>query len=187
MDRRQQKTREAIFGAFNRLLSKKRYTNITVQEIIDEANVGRSTFYAHFETKDELLREMCSEIFAHVVSDHLSSEETHDFSDKDDDTDTVVTHILYHLKDNSKNIIGILTCESGELFLRYFKQYLNSVFTEYFGGQIEKSKELPFDLLLTHISSSFVEMVNWWIQNDMKQTPEQMEGYFAAVILPILS
>jgi len=187
MDRRQQKTREAIFGAFNRLLSQKRYTNITVQEIIDEANVGRSTFYAHFETKDELLREMCSEIFTHVVSDHLSSEETHDFSDKDDDTDTVVTHILYHLKDNSKNIIGILTCESGELFLRYFKQYLNSVFTEYFGGQIEKSKELPSDLLLTHISSSFVEMVNWWIQNDMKQTPEQMESYFAAVILPILS
>lgn len=187
MDRRQQKTREAIFNSFNRLLSKKKYSNITVQEIIDEANVGRSTFYAHFETKDELLREMCNEIFTHVVSDHLSSEETHDFSDKDDDSDTVVTHILYHLKDNSRNIIGILTCESGDLFLRYFKQYLNGVFTDYFGAQIEKSKDLPVDLLLAHISSSFVEMVNWWIQNDMKQTPEQMERYFAAVILPILS
>ena len=46
-----------------------------------------------------------------MVSDHMSSEEKHDFSNKDDDTDTIVTHILYHLKDNSKNIIGILTCE----------------------------------------------------------------------------
>ena len=130
---------------------------------------------------------MCNEIFTHVVSDHMSSEEKHDFSNKDDDTDTIVTHILYHLKDNSKNIIGILTCESGELFLRYFKQYLNGVFTEYFGEQIGQSKEMPSDLLLTHISSSFVEMVNWWIQNNMKQTPEQMESYFAAVILPILA
>ena len=54
MDSWQRKTRNAIFQAFTRLLEQKTYSSLTVQEIIDEADISRSTFYAHFETKDEL-------------------------------------------------------------------------------------------------------------------------------------
>jgi Transcriptional regulator len=185
MDRRQQKTRDAIFDAFNDLLSEKKYSEITVQNIIDRANVGRSTFYSHFETKDMLLKEMCTDLFGHVVSDHLSSESTHDFSGSGSDAGTMVTHILYHLKDNRKNITGILSGESGSLFLRYFKEYLNETFDRVFGPRAG-SVPVPEDFLINHISSSFVEMVEWWIRNDMKQTPEELERYFLAVTEPIL-
>lgn len=69
MDRRQLKTRKAILRAFRALPEKKRYDHITVQEIIDGADVGRSTFYAHFETKDLLPDALCGEMFHRIFED----------------------------------------------------------------------------------------------------------------------
>ena len=54
-DRRVQRTLRSLDAALFELIQVKRYDKITVQDIIDKADVGRSTFYAHFETKDDLL------------------------------------------------------------------------------------------------------------------------------------
>lgn len=53
-DRRVTKTRRAVKDAPVRLILEKGYEAVTVQDIIDRADVGRSTFYAHFVDKDEL-------------------------------------------------------------------------------------------------------------------------------------
>lgn len=174
MDRRQKRTRQAVFKAFTRLLEKKSYNRISVQEIIDEANIGRSTFYSHFETKDELLKALCTEIFEHVFSDHLTSEETHDFSKGEYNIKDEITHILYHLQDSQNYIRGILTCESGEIFMRHFKEYLSEVFK----GELEKQEsDIPQDYLLNHVVCDFAEAVRWWMQNS-KYTPEEISRFF---------
>lgn len=179
MDRRQQKTKQAIFGAFSRLLERKSFGNITVQEIIDEANVGRSTFYAHFETKDELLREMCTDIFEHVFSDDLRQESNHDFSHSDYDFEKEITHILYHLQSSKKHLKGLFACESGELFMNYLKGYL----TEMFSGYIEKEPhQAPAEYLLHMMVCSFTETVRYWIAEDKKYTPEELTTYFMEYI-----
>ena len=97
MDRRVNKTRMAIFAAFETLLAEKRYEQITVQDIIDKADIGRSTFYAHFETKDDLLKNTCRNMFDHIFEDHPSSENSHDFS-----AGTALPEIFAFRKDEQK-------------------------------------------------------------------------------------
>ena len=175
MDRRQQKTRAAIFQAFNNLLEVKHFNKITVQEILDGANIGRSTFYSHFETKDALLKEMCTEIFDHIFSHELHSEMTHDFSSSDHGLQEKITHLLYHLKDNEGNVLGVLSGESGELFMRYFKEYLVTMFEQYPECIRE---DVPRKFALNHLVGSLAEAVKWWIGNRMEMSPEKLAEYY---------
>lgn len=177
MDRRQEKTREAILNAFGKLLQRKSYGKITVQQIIDEANVGRSTFYAHFATKDELLKALCTTIFSHVFAKDLASERTHDFSNSKD-LASRLSHILYHLKDNEKNVMGILAGESSALFMIYFKAYLADMFTLHLDTQKSKA---PADFILNHFVGSFAETVLWWINQNMTYSPEDTVKYYLDV------
>ena len=179
MDRRQQKTRTAIFSAFCNLLENKRYENITVQEIIDEANIGRSTFYAHFETKDELLRSMCTDIFHHVFTQELPQETDHGCSVDSRSLELKLGHVLYHLRENRLNLKGLLASESGELFLSYLKDYLRELFGRYIN---EFRSDVPEGYLLHHLIGSFAETVKWWVAQDMAPAPETVAGYYMAVI-----
>lgn len=174
MDRRQQKTREAIFSALSLLLQTKRYEQITVQNILDTANIGRSTFYAHFETKDELLHSLCSQIFDHISSEELMGETTHDFSHEHTGLTQQLTHLLYHLRDQQKIVGNVLSGESRNIFLSYFTAYLSHLFSQH----IPPLPQVPPEYILHHYVSSFAETVVWWFQNGIAYSPEDMVRFY---------
>lgn len=185
MDRRQQKTRADIFDAFSGLLAEKSYSKITVQEIIDAANVGRTTFYAHFETKDDLLKALCEELFGHILSRAGDRTHTHGLDAQGDAPESMFCHLLQHLQENDRNILGLLSCESSEIFLRYFKDSLSGLVRSQLAQRC-KRPDLPREFLVNHVAGSFVEMVLWWIKGHMRQTPAELDRYFLAVMEPIL-
>ena len=179
MDRRQKKTREAIFNAFTDLLSKKHYSQITVGEIIEKADIGRATFYAHFETKDFLLKSLCEELFCHIFDATEESGKTHRHIFNCDAPSSVTLHLLQHLQKNDNKILDLLACENNELFLWYFKENLKNLIKNHphlFGG--EKPRAIPDDYWLNHISATFVETIRWWLHNGMKESPQTLADYF---------
>ena len=179
MDRRQRKTREAIFKAFIALLSKKHFNQITVREIIDKADIGRATFYAHFETKDYLLKELCEELFCHIFDSIENNNEKHKHIFECDATGSAFLHLFLHLQKNDNNILDLLSGQNNELFLRYFKTNLNKLVVNQLPlFESERSKKLPQSLWVNHIASTFVETVRWWIDNGMKESAETINEYF---------
>ncbi len=183
MDRRQKKTREAIFSAFISLLSKKHYGQITVGEIIEAADVGRATFYAHFETKDYLLKELCEELFCHIFDSTEEGGEHHKHIFECDAPSSVILHLLRHLQNNDNSILTLLDCENNELFLKYFKNNLKILIEkQLYLFEDKRPPELPRNFWINHICATFVETVRWWIDNGRVESPELLAEYFMMAI-----
>ena len=128
MDRRQRKTREAIFGAFTQLLAQKDFSHITVGEIIEQADVGRATFYAHFETKDYLLKAFCEELFCHIFDMETENAHSHKHIFDCEGSPSAFVHLFQHLQRNDQNILLLLSSQNNDLFLSYFKSNKQKLF-----------------------------------------------------------
>lgn len=179
MDRRQRKTREAIFDAFVELLSEKSFEKMTVGEIIERADVGRATFYAHFETKEFLLKEFCRELFCHIFDAVSPTPANHKHIFSCDTKDSVFLHLLRHLGEDDNHILKLFLSPNNELFLSYFKSNLKelvkanlSLFSH------RKSPVLPEDLWISHIASTFTDTLRWWVKNKRQENAERVAEFF---------
>jgi AcrR family transcriptional regulator len=183
MDRRQRKTREAIFGAFTELLSKKDFNQITVGEIIAAADVGRATFYSHFETKDFLLKEFCEELFCHLFDSENNDHSGHHHIFDCESSESIFLHLLKHLQKNDNNILVLLSSKNNELFLGFFRSNLERLVENHLSLFEAKRKDgIPEAFWKNHIVATFTHTLRWWIDSGMKESAETVTEYFFKVI-----
>lgn len=182
MDRRIQKTQEAIFEAFFSLLNEHSFQKISVGDIIEKANIGRSTFYSHFTSKDDLLTAVCEKLFDHVFISASYAEHANlaNHATEDSVIDHV-THIFYHFKENDEKILTLF-----EMNDDYFKRSLKQQLATYLSPEIEttyfKESPLPESLIQQHVISCFIACLNWWLRHAPEKTAEEMSQYYLALI-----
>ena len=156
---------------------------MTVGEIIERADVGRATFYAHFETKEFLLKEFCHELFCHIFDAVSPTANNHQHIFSCDTKDSVFLHLIKHLEKDDNHILKLFSGQNNELFLGYFKANLfNLVKANLFLFHEQKNEHLPEDLWIAHIGTTFVETIRWWIQNGKQESPETVERYFFLLV-----
>ncbi|MFA9560428.1 TetR/AcrR family transcriptional regulator [Evansella sp. AB-rgal1] len=183
-DRRVLKTRQAINEALLSLMEEKRYNKITIQDIIDRANVGRSTFYSHFTTKDELLFSSVEDELK-ILNQYIKS-----YIEYDGEKPRLISviELFEHIQEDSKIIKGLFKTESADFFFERVEAYWNHGIEEYLQSKLPIGKEpkVPIKILTNHISSTLISLLKWWINNHMSYTPFQMDQYFRDLINPCI-
>lgn len=175
-DRRSRRSRLAVYGALQALLAEKSYDRITVQDIITRADIGRSTFYHHFETRDEVLRSLCAELFAHVFAPEASI--LRDASPAPAGTlrDQLI-HILSHLRAPELHLTNILRTSGEADFMKYFRKYAE----ETFRSRIDFSAfPVPRDFLLETAAAELYSTLRWWLSGNTMYTAGEIADFYLA-------
>lgn len=182
MDRRQEKTRAAIFQAFMGLLQEKDYAHITVREILDAANVGRSTFYAHFSDKDALLEALCTQLFDHA----LSAAVHHNHSHSGKEAEPPLLHLLYHLQEDDRGMRALLAKDTSGTALRYFSRGVEQLIAE--TGIVRRTPEGVSSAYAIHfVARSYVDAADQWLLGGAVDAPEDVYRAWWAMVAPAIS
>lgn len=178
MDRRQRRSRRAIYDAFEALMAEKHYSQVSVAQIIERADIGRSTFYAHFETKDDLLRSMCTEMFDHIFEGVNAYCVTHQELQTADLTGKLA-HLLYHLRDSHSGVCGKLIAEGEPYFTGYFQTQLRVLID---AEGTPARADIPPDLRSAMLVSAFSQAVSWWLAQGAAEQPENVARWFVSMM-----
>lgn len=178
MDRRIIKTRRIICKAMNSLMLTMPYDKIQVKDIIEYAEIGRSTFYAHYETKEDLAQAICFELFDHVFKSHVENCKLHIGSEEPYSMQEKFTHFFSHFQNKQDYYKSFLIYEDGRLLTRFFKVYIEKNVTVRFAKQSMVSTQR--DYMLNYIFFALVGTLEWWLKNRMQISPEKLAEYFMA-------
>ncbi len=182
MTKKQTATNEKIYDAFCKVLHKKDYNDIRIQDVLDESGIARSTFYAHYKTKEDLLRSICFTIFEHVFSHTLQVEKSHDFTKSSIfDYRHFITHIFYHLHDEKNLISAIFLSRSKDIFSEYLREAIRPFAEKCVESNFAPVKNLPEEIRINSIVENFIVIVNFWINENFKQSPENLTEYYIAL------
>jgi AcrR family transcriptional regulator len=182
-DRRVQKTRQILQKAIVELIVEKGFESIKVQDILDKANVGRSTFYAHYQDKEELLHS-CFEGLHTIFEQHAInlSEGSRDSSNFEMLTDFTLALFKY-AEQNCQLFKALLKQQD-------FSELINDSLFDYLNDSLEKriSREknhrIPSEIITHYFISAFLGTLKWWINKDMPCTAEEIDNHFIQLAMP---
>ena len=176
-DRRSRRTFESLLQALLQLMQTRTYDQISVQDIVQQANVGRSTFYAHFQNKDELLMQGFEVMLEHVTLQIKLNEQ----GELQFNSAVFFQHAAGHFELYRTLIwgtgLGLLVKDGQERFSRKVEERLTLL--------LENKQDLPvpLDILSSTLSGSLLVMLKWWLDHKMPYSAEAMDMYFQKMIM----
>ena len=184
-DRRIQRTRALLHEALGSLIREKAYDRISVADILSRAKVSRSTFYVHFQDKDDLLTSSMRSLLFEVLS--MDGKSTTDAAERMASFSLpLLTHIHQHRRSAKANL--------GERGRAILHEHLRRVLSEWIVQTMERDLQqhpsgrspIAPELLARHMASTFVLILHWWIDHGGMTSPVEADKLFRALVMPVL-
>ena len=178
MDRRIIRTRGVLQHALTSLILKKGYEAITIQDICDEANVGRSTFYAHYTSKDDLKRNGFEHLRKELV-DRQREAQAASGEIKDRSLSFSLT-MFEHARDHIDLYRALVGGRGGAVSLGQIRQILSDLVRNELAATDGRNAadDVPRELVVQYVVGAFMAVMTWWLDGGAKLPPKRIDAMF---------
>ena len=185
-DRRIERTHRLMRDALVTLILEKGYEKVTIQDIIDRANVGRSTFYAHYRDKEDLLLRGVAEIAYGETVDQTVRENMTNL-EHSGLTGTLSTFPMFsHVKENELLHKAMFEQNKDNAILEKGSDYLNANIQAQLAGLLKPGQEpsVPLAVLALFLTGGLITLMKWWLDHGMPYSPQEMDELFQQIAMP---
>jgi AcrR family transcriptional regulator len=180
-DRRVRRTRRILVEALIGLVLEKGYERITVQEILDRADVGRSTFYAHFRDKEALLLS-CFDGLREDLDRELDAMTP---GDGPPGLGRLPAAIFAHAYQRQPAYRALCGRQGGNVV----SGHLHALVVDVLGAELAphlavSGGQIPGTVIAEFYASALLGMLTWWVSQDFPHGPGQMAQMYGAMATP---
>lgn len=181
-DRRVQRTRELLLETLLNLLREQGFEKLTIQDLLDRSGVGRATFYAHFQSKEDLLVSSLSRLRGNLVQEwnatggvHHAPQERLGFA----------LPFFRHLEGHRDVYRTTLGRESELTVERYMRRMLRDLVREdLYTCQVPKQGTVALELAVQYVVGSLWAVVVWWMESKSPLPAVELHQMFQRITLP---
>jgi AcrR family transcriptional regulator len=179
-DRRSKRTYRLVNVALAELLMEKPYHEILVQDILDRAGIGRTTFYAHYFDKADVLDNMIAELLETYTEQIVHS----DAQERIVPSLELFRHI--YERHQHQQLQAIMHGHAGERLWEAMQTALckaiEPALVRYHAN--DGSLSMPLPVVSQYLSGAFLTVLEWWLAADMPYPPEHIESIFQQLAMP---
>jgi AcrR family transcriptional regulator len=178
LDRRIPRTRAMLQHALNSLIPKKGYEAITIKDICEAANVGRSTFYAHYTSKDDLKRSGFEPLRKLLIDRQRQALLTA----RDDRSRSLGFSLTMfeHARDHRSHYRALVGSRGGTVSLGSIRKILSDLVRDELAATADKSSTdvIPRELVVQYVVGAYMAVMTWWLDGGAKLPPQRMDAMF---------
>ncbi len=187
LDRRVQKTHQLLQEALVALVAEKGYETVTVQEILARANVGRSTFYAHFQDKDQLLHS-CFDSLNGLFEQHTKRLARAEQTPEGDDNAAPTLSLFQFVGQNHRFFKALLGKRGNGIFHKPIYDYMLAHMNDHLLLLMPHENDDPFrrEIVAHYLVSAMMGILGWWVEKDMPCAAEVIDKLLKQLALPTI-